>query len=104
MARKSDRTNIDDISIVFACPQCGKQVQEDLQGFEDKREYVCRLGGHTFWLTDEQQNEIIRKPGSATGSSSLGICGSSSPLCRRGRADLSVDEEGNSGRPTLTHH
>ncbi len=35
MARKSGRTDIDDISIVFACPQCGKQVEEDLRGFEN---------------------------------------------------------------------
>ena len=61
MARKSGRTNIDDIPIVFECPQCGKQVEEDLRGFEDKSEYICRLGVHTFRLTDEQQNEILRK-------------------------------------------
>ncbi len=61
MARKSGRTTIDDIPVVFACPQCGKQVEEDLRGFEDKREFVCRLGGHTFWLTDEQRSEILGK-------------------------------------------
>ena len=61
MARKSGRTNIDDIPVVFACPQCGKQVEEDLRGFENKSEFICRLGGHTFWLTDEQRSEIFGK-------------------------------------------
>ena len=61
MARKSGRTNIDSIPVVFACPQCGKQVEEALRGFEDKREFICRLGGHTFWLTDEQHIEIFGK-------------------------------------------
>ena len=67
MARKSGRRTVYDIPIVFACPQCGKQVEEDLRGFEDKREYVCRLGGHTFWLTDEQQNEILQKHSASIG-------------------------------------
>ena len=59
MVRKSGRTGIDNIPVVFACPQCGKQVEEDLRGFENKREFVCRLGGHTFWLTDKQHIEIF---------------------------------------------
>ena len=61
MARKSGRRTVYDIPIVFACPQCGKQVKEDLRGFENKSEFVCRLGGHTFWLTDEQHIEIFGK-------------------------------------------
>ncbi len=61
MARKSGRRTVYDIPIVFACPQCGKQVEEDLRGFENKGEFVCRLGGHTFWLTDEQRIEIFGK-------------------------------------------
>ena len=59
MARKSAQSKIDDVSIVFSCPQCGKQVKVDLRGFEDKGEFVCRLGGHTFWLTDQQRIKIF---------------------------------------------
>lgn len=68
MARKSGRTKIDDIPVVFACPQCGKQVKEELRGFEDKGEFICRLGGHTFWLTDEQRNDIFGKHSARIGT------------------------------------
>ncbi len=61
MARKSARSDIDNIPIEFPCPQCGKQVEEELRGFENKRDFVCRLGGHAFWLTDEQRIEIFQK-------------------------------------------
>ena len=61
MAKKSGGTTIDDIPVVFACPECGKQVEEGLRGFKNKREFVCRLGVHSFWLTDEQRTEIFGK-------------------------------------------
>ena len=60
MAKKSGRTTIDDIPIVFSCPQCGKQVEADLREFEDKREFICRLGAHVFWLSDEQRLGILQ--------------------------------------------
>ena len=40
--------------------RCGKQVEEDLRGFENKREFICRLGAHSFLLTDERHNEIFQ--------------------------------------------
>ena len=61
MARKSDRTTIDDIPVVFTCPQCGEQVEEKLRVFKFKREYVCRTGTHAFILTQEQRDDIFRQ-------------------------------------------
>ncbi len=68
MTRKSGRTDIDSIPVVFACTQCGEQVEEALRGFEDKREFICRPGGHTFWLTDKQHIEIFRKHSARIGN------------------------------------
>ena len=61
MVRKSGRTTIDDIPVVFTCPQCGEQVEEKLRGFENKREFVCRIGAHSFTLTEKQHGEIFRQ-------------------------------------------
>ena len=71
MARKSGKTPIDDIPIVFACPRCGKQVEEDLRGFENKREFICRLGAHSFLLTDKQHDEIFQKHSAWIGGGSV---------------------------------
>lgn len=65
--KKSGRTAMGDIPVVFPCPQCGKEIQEDLRGFDYKREFICRLGGHTFWLTEEQRIEIFRKHSARVG-------------------------------------
>ena len=61
MARKSDPTTIDDIPVVFTCPQCGEQVEEKLRVFNIKHEFVCRIGAHAFTLTQETRDDIFRQ-------------------------------------------